>query len=154
MALPTLLVVNTAVNAIFNVAAADKTRPGARKVVSDLNRTFDFIKRVYAPLVSVNITDSTDAGVSEFAAVTGQLGLAYIAAFGAGKAFPVGGVFQVTGATDDLTDNALATAKSGAVADGDVYQLSGADEVTYLGTLTAGALAFGDNEEVDVQWPE
>lgn len=152
MALPTLALINAAVNNIFAAAADDKTRAGARKVVSDLNRMLDWLAEVYSPIVDVALTDATDAGVAEAIAADGELGLAFAAAFpeaakADAPAFPVGGVFVVQ-SVNDFTDDALATAKGGAVADNDVFQVSGADAVTYLGNQSAD-IDFADEREDD-----
>lgn len=152
MALPTYAVMNAAVNALHTLAKERALKSGSRFVVSNLSRMIDFVKREYTPLLSIDLTDATDAGVAEAIASDGELGVAAIAA-GIGGSFPVGGIFKIAGTTEDFTDNALATAKGSAVAANDVFQVSGADAVTYLGNDSGGPLLFTDNEMVDLVWP-
>ena len=77
-------------------------------------------------VVDLAVTDEEYAGVSEWLA-----GEATIAE---------GDVVRVSSTTDDLTDNALATAKGGAVAQYDIFFISGADAVTYEGNGTGLAV--------------
>jgi len=73
--------------------------------------------RHFEPNIDMTITDATDADLAAFFDTTGEL---YIAL---GRAPAVGDIFQV-GGTGDVTDNALATAKGGALADGDLFMVS------------------------------
>ena len=114
---------------LYGVLAEDKTVGGVRKGVSLLNELTRVLNQVYrtslGSVVDVAITDATDAGVSEFIDVTGE-----------GADLAVLDIFRCTNATNDLTDNALATAKGSAVAANDVFVVDGADSVEYLGTFT------------------
>lgn len=77
-------------------------------------------------VVQLAVTNEEYAGVSEWLA-----GEATIAE---------GSIVRVSSTTDDLTDNALATAKGGAVAQYDLFFISGADAVTYEGNGTGLAV--------------
>lgn len=114
---------------IYGVLAEDKTAGGARKGVELLNELVVVLNRVYrrslGSVVDIAIADATDAGVSEF--IGG----------GEGDALAVLDIFRCTNATNDLTDDALATAKGSAVAANDVFVVDGADSVEYLGNYTA-----------------
>ena len=76
----------------------------------------------YMPNEVVTIVDAQDATVAAFLLVTGQ-----------GKRISIGQVFETAGGTADFTDNALATAKGGAVASGDKFEVLTASTVKYLG---------------------
>lgn len=73
--------------------------------------------RHFEPNVDMTIVDAADADLAAFFDTTGALYLAL------GRAPAVGDVFEV-GGTGDVTDNALATAKGGALADGDLFMVS------------------------------
>lgn len=128
MALPTIAAINAAVDNLYAAFSNDKLRRNGRLSVSLVGKLASFVPAMYEPAVTLAITNEADAGVAEAIAVDGEIGIAY------GKAAPVGIVFQTTG-TGDLTDDALATAKGGALAAGDLFQVTGADAVTYLGSL-------------------
>lgn len=124
MSLPAVSVVNTAAAAVQDFLALSQNdhgyRAAAREVFEQYRAAYN---RMLADAVEISITDATDAGVSEFIDVTGE-----------GAALAVGDFFSPAAATNDLTDNALATAKGSAVAAADVYLVSGADAVTYIGS--------------------
>ena len=130
MALPTIASVQADVTALFSVFNDRPTRQRNRAAVQSLNEMLQAIVEAYASDVTVAITDATDAGVAEAIAVDGEIGVAL------GRAGAVGDIFTTTGGTNDFTDNALATAKGGAVASNDRFQISGADAVVYLGGAT------------------
>jgi bifunctional ADP-heptose synthase (sugar kinase/adenylyltransferase) len=141
MAYPTIAVVNTAINALYDLFAANKTSTKGRYMIGLLNKIGNEVKAKYTPLVDFTITDATDADLAAFYAADGELGVALE------RPAQVGDVFSVTG-TGDTTDNALATAKGGAVADNDVFIVSGAAAVVYLG-VTGTPVTVTDNETVD-----
>jgi len=145
MALPTIAVVSAAVDSLYAVLADRKTREKNRKAVQALQGLKSAVVNAYEADYTVVVTDATDAGVSEAIADTGEVGLASIAA-GKGSA-AIGDVFITTGGTADLTDDALATAKGGAVASNDRFQVTGADAVAYLGGATDPS--FSDEENAD-----
>ena len=133
MALSTVADIETGVTAIFGALKdAKETSPAAYPALGELLRIQNVLNKVYAPVVDITLNDATDAGVSEAIAATGELGIAYAALFTGETTFPVGKIFQI-GDVADFTDNALATAKGAGLADGDKFQVSGADAVTYLG---------------------
>jgi len=123
--------VKAAIETLYAVLAEDKTVGGTRKGVSLLNQTY---RTSLGAIVEIAQTDAADAGVSEF--IGG----------GEGDALAVLDIFRVTNATNDLTDNALATAKGSAVAANDVFVVDGADSVEYLGNYTAD-VAFDNSGE-------
>ena len=85
---------------------------------------------------SLVVTDTQDADLAAFFADPG--GELFIA--NGNSAILVGNVFQV-GGTGDTTDNALAAAKGGAVADNDTFAVTnvtgGSEAVVYVGNLTS-----------------
>ena len=94
--------------------------------LSDLNaRALVLINASY-DVVDYTVTDTEHANVA--ALIAGEATLA------------VGDVMRVAAATNDLTDNALATAKGSAVAQYDCFLLA-ATTVTYQGTGTGLAVA-------------
>lgn len=136
MALSTVAVIETAVTAIFTTLKDAKERdpqafPALQSFWSEVVPT---LRRLYAGSVAVTVTDTTDAGPSEAIAATGQLGLAYKAAFPGHLTFPIGKKFITVSTTADFTGNELATAKGTTLAAGDIFQVTGADAVTFLGT--------------------
>jgi hypothetical protein len=149
MALEIVTEIEDAVEDIFD-SLQDRivTHPRAVTAVQSLLEVVSVLKVLYTPLVDVTVTDTADAGVAEAIAADGELGLAYAATLDTDTAatFPIGSCFQV-GGTGDFTDNALATAKGGAPADGDIFQVSGADAVTFLG---AAQPDFSDEEFADL----
>jgi len=148
MALSTVTVIETAVTAIFATLKDQRDfNPRVEQGLELLLELQRIISPLYVPELDITITDATDAGVAEAIAVDGELGLAWVALSGHTNelTMPVGTVFQV-GGTGDVTDDALATAKGGACADGDIFQITGADAVTYLG---AAQPDFSDEERAD-----
>lgn len=123
MAKPVANLVQDAMEVLYSAFSDDKTDVVSRKGVNLLNEMAGQLNRLYGAVVDIAITDATDAGVSEFIDVTGE-----------GAVLAVGSIFRCSNATNDLTDNALATAKGSAVAEGDVFVVDGADSVEYLGT--------------------
>lgn len=121
MALPNASLIQTAIDNLYLAFANDKTVRNMRTAVMKLNWIQQSLNRLYGTPTDIAITDSADAGVSEF--IGG----------GEGDAFSVGSIFRITSAAEDLTDNAFATAKGSAVALADIYVISGADAVVYLG---------------------
>jgi len=73
-------------------------------------------------VVDLAVTNEEYAGVSEWLAGEATIAL--------------GDVVRVSSTTDDLTDDALETAKGSAVAQYDCFLVSGADAVTYQGNGT------------------
>ena len=130
MALPTIAVVQAAVTSLYSALADRPTRQRGRQGVQSLNEMLGSLIEAYATDVTVAITDSTDAGVSEAIAADGEIGVAL------GRVGAVGDIFTTSGGTNDFTDNALATAKGSAVASNDRFQVTGADAVAYLGGAT------------------
>jgi len=122
MALPNASIIQTGLVQIYAAFANDKTERGMRTAVNHLSWLTGTLNFLYGVPTNIALSaDAADAGVSEF--IGG----------GDGDAFSVGSVFRTTVALYDLTDNAFATAKGSAVAVGDVYVISGADAVVYLG---------------------
>ena len=134
MAVPSAELVKAAVETLYSAFADDKTNAVALAGVQALNELRNKLDSLYA-VVDIAIVDSADAGVSEF--ITAEATIA------------VGVVFRTTTATNDLTDNAFATAKGSAVAIGDIYVVSGADAVTYLGNNEGHAFDFDGETEAD-----
>ncbi len=145
MARPTMADLNTAVNNVFAAIDADQRELGARRASAALADVWTFLERQYKADVDFVVTDATDATLAAFFAASGEL---YVAL---DRAPQVGDVFQV-GGTGDTTDNALATAKGSAVADGDVFEVTntGTPAVAYLGA--AGDLDFTGEEVADFIW--
>jgi len=135
MALPNPALIQTGLQQLYLAFAEDKTERGMRTAVNHLSWLTGTLNFLYGVPTNIALTaDSTDAGVSEF--IGG----------GDGDALSVGDVFRFTGtATDDLTDNALATAKGSATAVGDIYVISGADAVVYMGN-NSGVIFDGVGE--------
>ena len=87
-------------------------------------------------VIDIVVTDGTDADAPAFIAASGEIGLVLGRALVADEIIKVGG----TGAT---TDNALAGAKGGAVADGDLFQVnSAANDFVYLNPAVASSDVF------------
>lgn len=135
MALPTMATMNTAVNNVFAAISANPRRQNSRRQAAWLAQVTSALEEAYSPAADFVVTDATDATLAAFFAATGELYAAL------GRAPAVGDVFQV-GGTGDTTDNALATAKGGPVADGDVFEVTNisTEAVVYLGA--AGDLDF------------
>lgn len=139
MALPTMADLNAAVDNMFAAIAGNPLQMNSRRAVSNLGELFSHLERTYTPLTDFVVTDLTDATLVAFFASTGELFAAL------GRDPQLGDVFQV-GGVGDTTDNALAAAKGGAVADSDVFVVSNAavPAVVYLGV--AGALDFSGEQ--------
>lgn len=138
MALPIMADVNTAVNDLFAALSASKTRANARSAIQSLQEVVADLNRAFAPQVDFVVTDLADADLAALFAVTGELGLEVLTQ---NRPLEVGFVFQV-GGSGDTTDNALAGAKGGAVADGDLFEITdiSTEAVVFLGA--AGDLDF------------
>jgi hypothetical protein len=154
MALPTTTVAEAAVQSLFDALAAYKTIHGGviRSAVHALQEVKAALRVVYAPKADFTVTDTADADLTAFFrydgpadADNGELADAL------GRAPRVGDVFQVAG-TGDTTDNALATAKGGAVADNDLFVVSNVETpaVIYLADTLASMAA---NESADFTFP-
>lgn len=141
MALPTIAVASAAVDSLYAVLANRKTRPGNRSAVATLQEIRATIVNAYAADVTVAISDTTDADAAAAFLVGGEVGAAF------GRACVAGDIFATSGGTADFTDNALATAKGGAVASGDRFEVLSSSTVGYLGTATE--VSFSDEEVVD-----
>lgn len=107
---------------------------------------FDFALegRFWTPEIEVSITDNADADVEAFFAgeLVEQAG---------GAAIAVGQRFIVD-SSDDLNDNALQTAKGGAPADGDIFQVIdiGTEAVAYV--PNHGFATIQAFDEADTAW--
>ncbi len=123
MALPNASLIQTGLQKIYAAFAEDKTEWGMRTAVNHLAWLTGTLNRLYGVPVNVAVT-VTDLGVSEFIAENGD-------GYDAGVT-AIGDVFRNTGALD-IDDGALLTAKGSALAAGDVFVISGADAVVYLG---------------------
>jgi len=127
-----MAVTNTAVDSLFAALSASKTRANSRSSLQSLQEVVAGVSAAYKPQVDLVVTDATDATLAAFFVTTGELAVAIAAQ---NRPLAIGFVFQVGGA-GDTTDNALATAKGSAVADGDVFEVTNvaAAAVAYLGT--------------------
>ena len=124
MAKDTVAIVEAAVEDVFGVLAnGPKSNPDARRGINLLFELQSALISMYTPVKVVTIVDATDASPTAFFAATGQ---------SEGK-IGVGQVFETQGGVADFTDNALATAKGGAVASGDKFERLTATTVKYLG---------------------
>ena len=149
MATPSKADVTSAMRTIFKAISYNHADQSSRQAYNDLlavaSRLEVMDSSTYSGLIAdapfrsarwgvkgydldVTLNDSTDAGVAEAIAATGELGVA-----NGGVAVSVGMTFRVAD-TADFTDNALATAKTGAVAANDVFEVTGADAVAYRGS--------------------
>ena len=131
MALPNASLIQTGLVKIFAAFASDKTERGTRTAVNHLSWLTGYLNFLYGVPTNVLVLDATDAGVSEFIDTGGDGYEAGVTA--------IGDIFRNTG-VGDLTDNKLQTAKNanlpadaGDLAAGDVFVISGADAVVYLG---------------------
>ena len=104
---------------VYTALAADKTSEGAKAGVQALQEVAGAFNKMYDVVDSTITADEDDAGVSEWITANAEVA--------------VGAILRMTVATFDLADNALATAKGSAVAVNDLYVISGADAVVYLG---------------------
>lgn len=135
MALDTVAIVEAGIEDVFDSIQLGKTSPDAtrgRNAVMELQAAFISL---YTPVKVVAIVDSTDANGAAFFAATGQ-----------GAGININQVFETSGGIADFTDNALATAKGGAVATGDKFQRTSATAVKYLGA------DFTFTGETDSDW--
>lgn len=108
------------------------------------------IARAVNDTIQVTVTDSQDADIDAFiAAAAGEL---YVAK---GSAIAIGDHFKV-GGTGDVTDNALATAKGGAVAADDLFnvnKITSAATVEYKGIHVVAGLAVYSGVAGEVMTP-
>ena len=147
MAISAISAIEAGVTAIFNTLKDSKQRhTNVTSALYSLHEILPVLTKIYTPDLSVTLTDTTDAGVAEAIAADGELGLAWAAAHPQDTTFPIGKQFKTVSTTPDFTDNALATAKGGAVGANDVFQVSGADAVIYLGVALPD---FSDDEVAD-----
>lgn len=146
MALPTAAVITDALNQLQLAALEDPTATDARRLFNDANSLVSSLRKVggatYAglPALPASLWRNTGSIVANVTEVTmSDEAYADVAALVAAQELSAGDVFRLVNAAADLTDNALATAKGGATAAGDVYGvLPGATAVAYLGTFVQG----------------
>ena len=135
MALDTVAIVEAGIEDVFDSIQLGKTSPDAtrgRNAVMELQAAFISL---YTPKEVIAIVDAQDADLATFFAAGGQ-----------GENININAVFETSGGTADVTDNALATAKGGAVATGDKFQRTAAATVKYLGA------DFTFTGETDSDW--
>ncbi len=136
MALPNASLIQTAMQNLYAAFADDKTDVGMRSAVSKLGWLTTALNRVYGIPTDIAIVadaDSDNETVAEFIDTAGY-----------GAALAAKSLFRVTTATNDLSDNALATASGAAVAIGDVFAVDDAGTgVVFLGNNDGQAF---DNE--------
>lgn len=123
MALPSADLIQDSFENLWDAIINDKTLTGSRRAVQRLNELQGYINTLYA-IIDIAITDDDDAGVSEFVAAEATIS--------------VGTVFRITSTTEDLLDDAFGSAKNArgqgsVVALNDLYVISGADAVVFLG---------------------
>ena len=135
MALPSAELVKAAVETLYSAFSNDKTLEGNKAGVQALNELANKLNPLYPVVASTITADSDDAGVSEWITANAEVA--------------EGAVLRMTVATFDLTDNALATAKGSAVAVNDIYVISGADAVSYLGNNAGYAFDFSGETSAD-----
>lgn len=135
MALSSADLVKAGLEAVYAGLAGVKTSPSAKAGVQALNEVATALNKAYSVVEIALTADEDDAGVSEF--VTAEATIS------------VGTVFRLLTATYDLTDNAMATAKGSATAIGDIYVISGADAVVYLGNNTGIAFDMSGETAAD-----
>lgn len=128
MAYPTIAVLDTAINNIYAALTQRKYLPRARVAVDSLQGLRQALEEAYVVDQTVAITDTTDASPTAAFLVGGQVGAAF------GRACVAGDTFATSGGTADFTDNALGTAKGGAVATGDRFEVLSTSTVGFLGT--------------------
>lgn len=108
------------------------------------------IARAVNDTIQLTVTDATDADVDAF--IASPAGELYVAK---DSAIVVGDIFKVAG-TGDLTDNALATAKGGAVAANDLFKVTKITEgatVAYVGVHIVAGLAVYSGVAGEVMTP-
>ena len=125
MALPNASLIQTAIQNLYLAFSDNKTERGQRTAVNHLGWLTGTLNFLYGVPTNIAVTDAADADVTAF--IGG----------GEGDAFSVDSIFRLTTA-GDLTNNAFGTAKNAqgdgsVVAIGDIYVISGANAVTYLG---------------------
>lgn len=138
MAYPFANLVKAAVEVLYSVIAEDKTKAGARSAAQSLNELRTFLNRQYPITLSIASGNDTYAGISEMIAgeADADQGVAFIKS-DATVAF-------------DVTDGKFLTAKGTALAAGDLFVFSGADDVVYLGNnANADALDFSGETSQD-----
>lgn len=126
MALPTIIVVNTGITAIFNALSHRKVRLGNRNAVNKLNELADTVKRAYSPDKTLTITNGADASCTAAFLVGGSVGVAF------GRQVVAGDIFKVLG-TGDFTGTALATAKGSGVVANDIFEALSTTTVGFVG---------------------
>jgi hypothetical protein len=134
MSLPTVTEIQTAVTNVFNALKDGKFKAqSAQEALYTFQEVIGVLRQIYARRVlNVTVTNETDASVAAAIAATGQLGIAYALAYPKNPTFPVGELFKVSG-TGDFTSDALATAKGGAPAAGDIFQITSGTTVKFIG---------------------
>jgi len=135
MALDTVAIVEAGIEDVFDSIQLGKPSPDATRGRNALMELQSAFISLYIPADVIAISDATDADGAAFFASTGQ-----------GKNISINQVFETSGGTADWTDNALATAKGGAVASGDKFQRTSATAVKYLGA------DFTFTGEADSDW--
>lgn len=128
MALPTITVINTGVTALFNALSHRKTRLGNRHAINKLNELAAAVQRAYVADRTVALVNAADASCTAAFLVGGSIGAAF------GRQVVAGDTFKTTGGTADFTGTALATAKGGAVATGDIFEALSTTTVGFVGT--------------------
>jgi spermidine/putrescine-binding protein len=137
MALTNPGVLKVEIESLYATIATDKTKAGARSAIMALNEIRQFLNTLWT-VTNIAQTDAADANVAAF--IGG----------GEGDALAAGDVFRTTNATNDLTDNAFATAKGSAVAVGDVYAVTAAGTgVVYLGNNEGKSFDFAGETTQD-----
>jgi hypothetical protein len=128
MAYETVAVVQAAVTSIYNAVAQRKTLPRGRSAVAALNEIRQAIVEAYVTDVSVLI--SAAETIANAFLSTGVVGLAL------GRDAVAGDTFTNTGTADFSTGTPLVTAKGGALAIGDRFEVLSASTVAFIGTST------------------
>lgn len=131
MALPSITNIEAAVtNAFTALSGGSPRRIRARAGAGSLDEVIAALEEAYTPMVTLTVTDTTDADLAAFFAVDGELTVAL------GRLPEVGDVFAV-GGTGDTTDDALETAKGSAVAAGNLFEVTNvtaaSEAVAYVG---------------------
>lgn len=139
MALTNAGVLKAEIESLYASISTDKTKAGARSAVQAVNQIRTFLNTLY-DVTNIAMTDAADANVAAFIGA------------GEGAVLVAGDCFRTTVATNDLTDNALATAKGSAVAVGDVYAVTAAGTgVVYMGNNEGQAFDFSGETTQDFQ---
>jgi hypothetical protein len=142
MAIPIISVAQAAVESLYGVVADRKTRARGRSVVQSLSEIISGLNEAYASDVTIVATDGANMGAEDSDLIaTGGLFTAL------GRIGVEGDIF-VSSDNADTTDNALQTAKGGAPAAGDLFQvLAGAATIAWLGNT--GTPVQVDTEDRD-----